>query len=253
MSTKSSLQFGPPRERGMGSSFGLAVTLHVVLLALVFAGMRGPQIAPAGPHTVVTGSVTPLPLVAPVPRTANQAGASRVTTASTLLVAGNAQAPIARHRSNDFKPQRRHGAASRIAHAVAASRAPLADELTIAPKADKLVNGEREARLAALQAIAGSPLPESGVAPSPGYAEKVARRVRANVVAPFDMQGNPSAVIAVTCTPSGALLSVTVQRPSGDPRWDRAAVAAVEKSDPLPRDVDGNTPASFVITFQPKG
>ncbi|TDN59317.1 colicin import membrane protein [Paraburkholderia sp. BL10I2N1] len=237
----------------MGSSFGLAVTLHVVLLALVFAGMRGPHIAPTGPHTMVTGSVTPLPLVAPVPRAANQAGASRVTTASTLLVAGNEQAPTGRHRSNAVKPQRRHGPALRIAHAVAAPQAPRADELTIAPRTDTLVDRDRKARLAALQAIAGSPLPESGVAPSPGYAEKVARRVRANVVAPFDMQGNPSAVIAVTCTPSGALLSVTVQRPSGNPRWDRAVVAAVEKSDPMPRDVDGNTPASFVITFQPKG
>jgi TonB family protein len=94
---------------------------------------------------------------------------------------------------------------------------------------------------------------DSGWAASAGYAEKVARRVRANVLAPFEIEGDPSAVIAVTCTPSGALLSVTVQRPSGNPQWDRAVVTAVENSFPMPTDVNGSTPTRFVMTFRPKG
>jgi colicin import membrane protein len=96
------------------------------------------------------------------------------------------------------------------------------------------------------------PKTDGSVAASPGYADKVARRVRANVLAPFDIQGNPSAVIAVTCAPNGALLSATMQRSSGNPQWDSAVLTAVEKSDPMPRDVDGTAPASFLITFQPK-
>jgi colicin import membrane protein len=48
--------------------------------------------------------------------------------------------------------------------------------------------------------------PVDGGITAPGDADKVARRVRRNVVAPFDIQGNPSAVIAVTCAPNGALL-----------------------------------------------
>lgn len=135
----------------------------------------------------------------------------------------------------------------------------MADLGKIERQADRLADQERETRLAALQAMAGGmpsdnglPRTEGGVAISNGYADKVARRVRANVLAPFEIKGNPSAVIAVTCAPNGALLSATMQRSSGNPQWDRAVLAAVEKSDPMPRDVDGTAPASFLITFQPR-
>jgi len=253
MSTKSSLQLRPPRERGTGRAFGLAVTLHIVLLALLFVGTRGPQSASTSPHTVNTGPVTSLLPTAPVPRTANRTWTSQAAAAPALLVAANDQTPVMRHRSTAVKPQRLHGSDSRIARAGAVPRAPLTRELTVARQSGRSEERERAARLAALQGIAGTPVRDSGVAVSAGYVEKVARRVRANVLAPFDIEGNPSAVVAVTCTPSGALLRVTVQRPSGNPRWDRAVVAAVENSDPMPADVNGSTPTSFVLTFRPKG
>jgi len=229
------------------------VSLHVVLLALLIAGMRGPQSASTGPHTEITGLGTPLPPAAPVPWTANRTWASRAAAAPARLLASNDQTPVMRHSSNAVKPQRLHGSDSLIAHSGAVPRAPLRGELTVARQSDQSVERERAARLAALQGIAGMPLRDSGVAASAGYAEKVARRVRANVLAPFDIEGNPSAVIEVTCTPSGAVLRVTVQRPSGNSRWDRAVVAAVENSDPMPADVNGSTPTSFVMTFRPKG
>ncbi|WP_434667574.1 energy transducer TonB [Paraburkholderia sp. A3BS-1L] len=252
MSTKSSLQLRPPRERGMGRAFGLAVSLHVVLLALLFAGTRGQQTASAGPHTAVSGLVTPLPLAVPVPRMVKRDWASRLTVPARLVAANN-QTPLTRHSNETVKPKQRRGLDSQIARAGATLRAPLTEELSVAQQRNRSVDRERAARLAALQAIAGRPLPDSGEVASAAYASRVARRVRANVLAPFDIEGNPSAVIAVTCTPSGALLSVTVQRSSGDPRWDRAVVAAVENSDPMPADLNGNTPTSFVMTFRPKG
>jgi colicin import membrane protein len=44
-----------------------------------------------------------------------------------------------------------------------------------------------------------------------------------------------------------------MQRSSGNAQWDSAALSAVEKSDPMPRDLNGSAPASFLITFRPKG
>ncbi|TKC92291.1 cell envelope integrity protein TolA [Trinickia terrae] len=253
MSTKSSLQFRPPRERGLWPAFVLAAGVHVVLVALLLSGLQGPRNACTGPNTMVAGHVVSLPLTSSVMRGANQPWTPRAPTASAQSLAANESVAVARHRSNTVKPQHLHSPALRIARAVAAPKTAPVDEMTIAPQADESADREREARLAAMQALAGKPLPESGVVASPEYAVKVARWVRANVVAPFNIQGNPSAVIAVTCTPSGALLSVKLQRPSGNPRWDRAVLAAVEKSDPMPSDVNGATPASFVVTFQPKG
>ncbi|MEM5331153.1 energy transducer TonB [Paraburkholderia sp. JHI2823] len=246
MGTKSSLQIRPPREHGLGTAFGLAATLHAVLLALVIVGPRGPQFASAA------GAVTSFQVAAAVPHMANQAWAS-TTAAPVRLSAANRRASDAQHRSHIAKVARLPGSVSRFARAGVAPRAPLADEMTIALPGNRPAQLEREARLAALQAVAGRPLPEGDVAAASRYAEMVARRVRANVVAPFDIDGNPSAVVAVRCTPSGALLSVTIERPSGNPRWDRAVVTAVENSSPMPADVSGSTPTSFVMTFRPKG
>ena len=252
MNRKSRLQLRPPRERGTGRAFALAATMHIVLLALVFAGTRGLQIPVTGSHTVVTGLVMPLLQTGSVPQMASRERASTVTAVSARLGSSDIQPPIMRHRSNTVS-QRLHRRDTRIARAGAVPRAPMTEELTVAQQKNRSVERERAARLAALQEIASRPWLDSGGAASAAYGEMVARRVRANVFAPFDIEGNPSAEIAVTCTPSGALLSVTVKRPSGNPQWDRAVVAAVENSEPMPADVNGSTPTSFVMTFRPKG
>jgi colicin import membrane protein len=254
MSTKFTRPVWPPRERGTARAFGLAVALHALLAAIVLSGLRVSQHAPAAPDLVVAIRDAPMPSATPIPRTAQPARAPRARSPTAGLVAANEQRPVARHpRSFAVKSHRLQATASQIAHAIAAPRDRSPKAMTVASQAATVVERDRAARLAALQAISAMPLSESRTLPSPGYAEKVARRVRANVVAPFAIEGNPSAVIAVNCAPSGALLSVAVQRPSGNSQWDRAVLAAVEKSDPMPRDIDGATPAHIVLTFQPKG
>jgi colicin import membrane protein len=76
--------------------------------------------------------------------------------------------------------------------------------------------------------------------------------VRPNIVWAGDTQGLET-VIAVRCSPTGTLLSASVQRGSGNPQWDEAALRAVQKSDPMPLDDNGRTPASFTITMRPAG
>ncbi|EMN5127666.1 TonB C-terminal domain-containing protein [Burkholderia contaminans] len=254
MSTKFNLPVWPPREHGTGRAFGLAVALHVLLAAMVIssAGLSHHH-APTGTDTVIKAPGTPLLLTTSAQHTANPASVSLVRTPSAELGTVNALVPVARHLHGiTIKPQRLKAPALRIS-AIAARRPRLPIATTVTAQADGEIERERTARLAALQDIAGGPPPKIDVAASQDYAKTVARRVRANVVVPFEIPGNPSAVIAVTCAPSGALLSVRMQRSSGNPQWDRAVLAAVEKSDPMPRDIDGATPASIVLTFQPKG
>lgn len=84
------------------------------------------------------------------------------------------------------------------------------------------------------------------------YLEKVRQRVRPRIE-----WGGPSAgletIIAIHCAPSGALLSATIQRSSGNPEWDAAALDAVQRADPMPADTNGKTPESFAITLRPAG
>ena len=56
-------------------------------------------------------------------------------------------------------------------------------------------------------------------------------------------------VVAVHCSPSGDVLSVSVTRSSGNEAWDQAVVGAVERAAPLPPDNNGQTPPNIRITF----
>ncbi|MGF6599192.1 colicin import membrane protein [Paraburkholderia sp. GAS448] len=129
----------------------------------------------------------------------------------------------------------------------------------------KKLDDERRARLAQLQGMAGGEgstgngLAKSGTgsgaggtAASPGFAEKVQRLVRPKIVWGGDTQGLET-VVAVRCAPTGTLLSATITHGSGNIEWDNAALRAVQRSDPMPLDVNGKTPASFTITLRPAG
>ncbi|MCY1509990.1 protein TolA [compost metagenome] len=87
---------------------------------------------------------------------------------------------------------------------------------------------------------------------SPGYPDRVRRRVKPNIVFTDDIDGNPTAVVSVRLAPDGTLMSARLAKSSGNSAWDNAVLRAVERSDPLPRDEDGKAPASFTITFRPK-
>ncbi len=254
MSTKFNLPVWPPREHGTGRAFGLAVALHVLLAVMVIfsAGLSHPH-APTRSDAVIHAPGKPLLLNRSAQPTANPESASRVWTPSTHLGIENVLVPVVRHHHRITTNHQRLKAPALTISVIAARRPRLPIATTVAAQADGEMERERTARLAALQDIAGGPAPKIDAAASQDYAKTVARLVRANVIAPFQIPGNPSAVIVVTCTPRGALLSVRMQRSSGNPQWDRAVLAAVEKSDPMPRDIDGATPVSIVLTFQPKG
>jgi colicin import membrane protein len=184
----------------------------------------------------------------------------RVTAEVNQLAAANARTPAAPHRGGAARLRHARVGTARTPHAIPVQRSPLTVARSTAPRTESPVDLQRETRLADMQAMAGKPLSETDLPPtregppvSPGYAEKVAHRVRGNVVAPFVIEGNPSTVIAVTCAPNGALLSATVRHSSGNSQWDNAVLSAVEKSDPMPADTNGTAPARFLITFQAKG
>ncbi|CAD6514074.1 hypothetical protein LMG28727_00831 [Paraburkholderia kirstenboschensis] len=92
----------------------------------------------------------------------------------------------------------------------------------------------------------------SGMQSSETYADRARRRVR-----PYIEWDGPSSgletKIAIHCAPSGTVLSATVQRGSGNPQWDAAALKAVQSADPMPTDSDGRAPAAFAITLRPAG
>ncbi|CAB3638879.1 cell envelope integrity protein TolA [Paraburkholderia rhynchosiae] len=160
--------------------------------------------------------------------------------------------------------QQKQAAAEAQKKAEAQKAAKAKAQAEAAAQAKKL-DAERRERLAQMQGMAGAPgstgngLGKSGTgsgsggtAASPGYADKVRRVVRPNISWGGETEGLET-VIAVRCSPTGTLLSATIAHSSGNSAWDDAALRAVQRSDPMPQDIDGKTPPSFRITLRPAG
>lgn len=120
---------------------------------------------------------------------------------------------------------------------------------------------ERDANLKRMQALAGTGGETStGTAarssgPSGSYGAKVAAVVRPNVVFPDAemVSGNPAAEFDVRLAPDGTIIGTpSLVKSSGLGGWDEAALRALQKTEKLPRDVDGTVPPRLIVSLRPK-
>ncbi len=88
--------------------------------------------------------------------------------------------------------------------------------------------------------------------PSGSYGGKVAAKVKPHIVYPDSVAGNPRAEVEVRAAPDGTITGTRLIQSSGNKAWDDAVLRALQKTETLPRDVDGRVPSSLVIGFRPK-
>ncbi|HWI80930.1 cell envelope integrity protein TolA [Ramlibacter sp.] len=89
--------------------------------------------------------------------------------------------------------------------------------------------------------------------PSESYAGRIRARVKPNIVFTDDIAGNPTAEIEVRMAPDGTITSKRVVKSSGVSSWDAAVLRALDKTEVLPRDIDGRVHSPLIIEFRPKG
>ncbi|WP_414444035.1 cell envelope integrity protein TolA [Burkholderia sp. 22PA0106] len=155
-------------------------------------------------------------------------------------------------------------AAAAKSEAAAKAKAEAAAKAKADAASKAKLDKERQARLSQLQGAAGGSggadgLAKSGTgsgsggnAASPGYADKVKRRVKPFITWGGSREGLETRV-QVRCSPSGDVLGVTVTRSSGNSAWDDTVVSAVRNASPLPPDTNGSTPGNIAITFRAAG
>lgn len=108
-------------------------------------------------------------------------------------------------------------------------------------------------------AMAGTGAPSStGTAaqssgPSASWAGRVQARVRPNIVFTDAISGNPKAEVEVRTAPDGTIVGRKLVKSSGLKAWDEAVLRALDKTEVLPRDVDGRVPSPVIIDFRPRG
>lgn len=146
----------------------------------------------------------------------------------------------------------------KLAEAKKKQEAEAAKKKEAEAKAAAQAAADRAATLKRMQAMAGTggegnAARSSG--PSGSYGGKVAAAVRPNVVFPEAelVSGNPGAEFDVRLAPDGTIVGTpALVKTSGLPNWDEAALRALQKTEKLPRDVDGTVPPRLIVTLRPK-
>jgi colicin import membrane protein len=87
--------------------------------------------------------------------------------------------------------------------------------------------------------------------PSASYAGRIKARIKPNIVLTTPVAGNPSATVEVKVAPDGTIVARKLVTPSGSPAWDETVLRAIDKTEVLPKDVDGRVPPTITIAFRP--
>jgi colicin import membrane protein len=87
--------------------------------------------------------------------------------------------------------------------------------------------------------------------PSASYAGRIKARVKPNIVLTAPVTGNPSATVEVKVAPDGTIVGRKLVTSSGSPVWDETVLRAIDKTEVLPKDVDGRVPPTITIAFRP--
>lgn len=290
--TADRLEFAPPPAPGLLRALGLAILAHAVLLAALTWGVHWKrntdtvsaqaelwatlpqQAAPPPPvpaSVFVPTPTTPAPPVAlepkaPDPDIALEREKQRVRIekqATANKLEQEKREKLHRAQDKQRELEERQGADKRKAELEAKKKTELEAQRKESVKeqqeAARKLEEQRQANLRRMAGLAGSTGAPSATgtatqsaAPSAGYGSRVAAKVRSNIVYTESLPGNTEALVEVRTAPDGLIVSRKLLRSSGTRSWDDAVLKAIDKTEVLPRDVDGRVPSVLEISFRPR-
>lgn len=123
----------------------------------------------------------------------------------------------------------------------------------------KRAEAQRQDNLRRMQGLAGATggpaaggTAQRSAGMSDSYGGRIQARVRPNIVFSDDVSGNPTALVEVRMAPDGTITGKRIVKSSGVKAWDEAVLRALDKTEVLPRDVDGRVHTPLEIQFSPK-
>jgi colicin import membrane protein len=290
MATADRLDFTPPPPPGFLRGMGLAVAVHALLIAALAWGVQWkreaqiataeaelwsatPQQAAPVPPPPVPPPPAPPPPQPPVVRAPPQPDPQAVRDAQIALEREKEKREAAERRQEELERERekRQKLEAQKKREEALERQKQQQAKLAAEKRRKEEEAQRkqeqetkrlaqlrEENLRRMQGMAtgtggppGAAAQSSG--PSPSWAGRVQARVRPNIVFTEDASGNPKAEVEVRMAPDGTIVGRKLVKSSGVKAWDEAVLRALDKTEILPRDVDGRVHSPVVIEFRPRG
>ena len=259
-----------PREpRGNGPGFVLALLVHVLLVAALAFSVNWRSSEPVGveaelwaavPQIAAPKAVEPEPTpVKPEPKPVPKPEPAP----PKPEVRPDAQIAIEKAKREDERKKKDEAERQEKLEQAQAEKLK-ADKLK-AEKEDKRKKDQEEQRKLAefhdkemkriLGQAGGAETSTTGSAqrsagPSASYAGRIMARIKPNITFTDPINGNPMATVLVKLAPDGTIVDKRLVKSSGVPAWDAAVLRAIEKTEVLPRDIDGRVPPPFEIDFR---
>jgi colicin import membrane protein len=259
----------PRPPKGMGAGALLALLVHAGLVAAIAFGVRWKASEPAGIEAELWASVPqvaapqaaapkaePQPEPPPPPKVEPKAEPKPEVPDPQIAIEREKK-----EREKKLQEEReRREEADKLARAKAEREKIERDRREKAEREKReeaAIADAREKQLKRMQELAGG----TGAPTSPGtaaqtagpsatYAGRIKARVKPNVVFNETVPGNPVASVEVRAAADGTIVQRRLVRSSGVPSWDEAVLRAIDKTEILPRDVDGRVPGTMVIDFR---
>ena len=215
---------------------GLSVVMHVVLIAILFFGVRMVSTPPAQ-VTVELWDPPPPPPPTPVvevkppppPPVVKPQPEPEVKKPDIALPEKPKPKPKPEVKKPEPKPAppKRDLAFEKMLREQAAAEQKALDDQRRKVEEQRLER-ERKEMLAKLQADARNKALAT-------WTDKIRAKIRGNIILPQDIPGNPEAIFDVTILPTGEVLEpVRKRKSSGHPAYDDAVERAILRSSPLP-------------------
>ena len=224
MSAAATLEHGAYGSRprpAMGRAAGLSALVHVVLVGVLFLGVRFQSSAP----DTVTVELWDQPQPPPAPRVEEKPPPPPPKPAPAPEPEPQVKKPdIAIREKPKPKPKPKPEPKRDLAFEKQAREQAMLEE-----KRMDDARREREMRelIARQQAAARNKALLT-------WTDKIRAKIRGNIILPQDVPGNPEAIFDVTLLPSGEVLTVRKRQSSGHAGYDDAVERAIMKSSPLP-------------------
>lgn len=234
--------FAPRPEPGRNEAIGLSLLVHLLLIAVLFLGVRWQSSTPSTvtvelwePQPALPAAVLelpkpepaappkPTPEVKPEPRIEKPDIALKAPPKPKVKPKEEVKPKAQAKTKAETKPAPDESYQRELRAQLANEEARLEADRQSAEVRELGKRAEQQARLRSA-ALAKESI---------DYVARITAKVRGNWILPA-IEGNPEAVFLVTQLPTGEVLEVKLSRSSGLPAYDAAVERAILKSSPLP-------------------
>jgi colicin import membrane protein len=228
------------QEPAIGPAMGLSVVMHVVLIAILFFGVRF-QSSPPAAHMVELWDPPPPPPPAPVvevkpppppPPVVKPQPEPEVKKPDIALV----EKPKPKPKPEVKKPEPKPAPKRDLAFEKMLKEQAIAEQKALDEQRRKADEARKERELKDLIARQQASARDNAIR---AWQDDIMRSVRSRIIFNADsISGNPEAHFDVVILPTGDLVTVRKIRSSGNPAYDEAVERAIRAAEPLPLPKD---------------